>query len=266
MLDDLLRQFELTEYASQIKSIAKHCIEGIPSEGIPEIGGSKVGGLPDVDPEFRWPIFKDVPLEFIAQINCANLHSEVLPNTGLLQFFYDNRHCGGSLKDRGFILVHYIEKLGNISTAQHPSVEKKRCFGLLSNKILPRTYRESKISFQKAISLPDLDELPKQLRELFDDGDVLSDAYCDLKGTLSEQRFIQVVGYPNPVQYDGIADRISRLFGKGSSEDWEMIFEISDSKCTDMMWGDAGRLHFFVYKEDIKNRNFSDAWMEFQCG
>ena len=28
------------------------------------------------------------------------------------------------------------------------------------------------------------------------------------------------------------------------------------------MWGDTGRLYFYVYKEDLKIEEFSDVWME----
>ena len=64
MLNDLLKEFELTEYASKIESITVDCFEGKP-----KVGKSKAGGLPDVDPQFKWPFSNEMPLEFVVQIN-----------------------------------------------------------------------------------------------------------------------------------------------------------------------------------------------------
>ncbi len=119
----------------------------------------------------------------------------------------------------------------------------------------------------KQFRFPEIDQLPADLKTIFDDGgNGMSDAYINLKWTLADPRFIQTGGYPNPVQGDdSIAERISELLGKGSAADWNMILEIADNKCTDMMWGDAGRLHFFAYRPDVQRKDFHDVWMEFQC-
>jgi uncharacterized protein YwqG len=45
-----------------------------------------------------------------------------------------------------------------------------------------------------------------------------------------------------------------------------MILEISDDRRTDMMWGDAGILHFFCHVDDLESRVFSRCWMQVQCG
>jgi uncharacterized protein YwqG len=33
-----------------------------------------------------------------------------------------------------------------------------------------------------------------------------------------------------------------------------------------MMWGDAGKLYFWITKDDFINRNFENTWMILQCG
>lgn len=56
------------------------------------VGTSRVGGDPDVPPEFEWPMAEDVPLTFVAQINLEEVagskHLSELPLGGLLSFFY----------------------------------------------------------------------------------------------------------------------------------------------------------------------------------
>ena len=74
---------------------------------------------------------------------------------------------------------------------------------------------------------------------------------------------MQIGGYPNPVQHDGIANISASIMEKGSADDWVLLLEV-DSQLG-LMWGDAGRLYFYVHKDDLKATNFSDVWMEFQC-
>jgi len=50
------------------------------------------------------------------------------------------------------------------------------------------------------------------------------------------------------------------------ANDWILLLQIdSDNDKTGMMWGDAGRLYFWIKKEDLKNKNFDNAWMVSQC-
>src|SRR5437763_17178634 len=57
------------------------------------IGASRVGGVPDVPPDFKWPERKEVPQSFIAQLNLEEVHPYdthgALPSRGMLWFFYD---------------------------------------------------------------------------------------------------------------------------------------------------------------------------------
>ena len=48
--------------------------------------------------------------------------------------------------------------------------------------------------------------------------------------------------------------------------DWELLLQLdSDSENTDMMWGDMGRLFFWIKKADLQKRNFENCWMISQC-
>lgn len=65
-----------------------------------EIGGSRLGGQPDLPPRFSWPSWQGKPQAFLAQIDLAELPSfpdrDLLPTSGRLYFFYDaDRECWG---------------------------------------------------------------------------------------------------------------------------------------------------------------------------
>src|SRR5438876_3632640 len=56
-------------------------------------GASKLGGLPDLPEGVAWPEKQGQPQSFIAQIRLADVQpydrDKVLPETGMLWFFYD---------------------------------------------------------------------------------------------------------------------------------------------------------------------------------
>ena len=266
MLDELISKYKLTSLRDEIMVAAAPCLEGIAVTDSVSLGDSKVGGYPHAPKDFGWPFFKELPLNFIAQINCNGLESEVLPNDGLLLFFYDSRHYSGSIKSKGFIRVIYFKDKSLLTPIKPPIIKKKVLFGLLGHSSLPQIYKEVKILYKPSISIPDIESLPEKLQSTLDENEDLSEAYWEIKAELTDKRFIQVGGYPNPVQYDGIAEAISKLMKRGTADQWKMVFEIYNDKLSDVMWGDDGRLHFFTHIDDIMSCNYENSWMEFQCG
>src|SRR5215471_17981215 len=57
------------------------------------IGASRIGGMPDVTPDFKWPERNGAPQSFIAQLYLDEVHPYdtlgELPAGGMLWFFYD---------------------------------------------------------------------------------------------------------------------------------------------------------------------------------
>ncbi len=57
------------------------------------LGSTRIGGRPDLTDDVIWPVWKDRPLAFLAQINLNDLarfpFASVLPQSGWLLFFYD---------------------------------------------------------------------------------------------------------------------------------------------------------------------------------
>src|SRR5947208_16743777 len=57
------------------------------------IGVCRIGGVPDVPPDFKWPERNEAPQSFIAQLYLDEVHpydiNAVLPSRGMLWFCYD---------------------------------------------------------------------------------------------------------------------------------------------------------------------------------
>ncbi|HUT87622.1 MAG TPA: YwqG family protein [Candidatus Heimdallarchaeota archaeon] len=98
------------------------------------------------------------------------------------------------------------------------------------------------------------------------------------KGTFSTRW-----GHPDPIQGDmqldcqltshglytgdatGYEDPRRAELEKGAT-DWQLLLQIdSDEDNAGMMWGDMGRLYFWIRKDDLKKRAFENVWMVLQC-
>ena len=149
-LKEQIYAFGLTEYEASIIRSAKPAIK-INRERANEddilIGASKLGGNPDLPPDFIWPYWGDKPLTFIGQFNLsevanAPIYNEVVqqktlfaldtlsfnrpidlydfPDEGRLYFFYDaDVQPWYDRKDS--YLVHYIpDELVKLERRSHP--------------------------------------------------------------------------------------------------------------------------------------------------
>ncbi|WP_028781298.1 YwqG family protein [Shewanella sp. 38A_GOM-205m] len=264
MIKDLVAEDNLQNHIKLLEELASPCVYGVADGSVNSLGCSKVGGLPHADKDFIWPKYKGVPLEFVVQLNLNDLEGTNLPDTGLLLFFYANGVWTDKKMHKDFFRVIHVHDMESLEVKEPKFKDKKRLFGLLKSKIMPLVFDEYGIGFYSGNSLPDLDNVDTiPSLSLFDNDDELLKSYCDLKWGLSEKAILQIGGYPNPVQYDGIAAGAASIIEKGAANDWELLLEV-DSKLG-FMWGDAGRLYFYIHKDDLKTAKFADVWMEFQC-
>jgi uncharacterized protein YwqG len=50
------------------------------------------------------------------------------------------------------------------------------------------------------------------------------------------------------------------------AEDWRLLLQIdTDEDGPGWMWGDAGRIYFWIKKQDLAARRFDNVWLVFQC-
>lgn len=50
------------------------------------------------------------------------------------------------------------------------------------------------------------------------------------------------------------------------AEDWQLLLQIdSDEENLGAMWGDCGRVYFWIRQQDLQKRDFSNVWLVLQC-
>lgn len=83
----------LGSISAELEKLSRDCIR-MRSTPCPDttisVGESKLGGLPDLPSGLTWPDWETGYLTFVAQVNLSELPaSDLLPNLGVLSFFYD---------------------------------------------------------------------------------------------------------------------------------------------------------------------------------
>ncbi|MGE7094207.1 DUF1963 domain-containing protein [Lysinibacillus sp. NPDC048646] len=49
------------------------------------------------------------------------------------------------------------------------------------------------------------------------------------------------------------------------AKDWHLLLQLDSEDGLGYMWGDSGKLYFWIRKEDCKNKKFDKAWTVLQC-
>jgi uncharacterized protein YwqG len=244
-----------------------------PEQEIP-LGSSKLGGRPDVPPGFSWPTFRGRPQSFIAQVNLSEVHAlpggAVLPSSGLLSFFYDSEQSvwGFDPKDRaGWAVLHSPAEV-SVQRAPFPASlpEHARYAPSLLAPRLESTFAPWESSDLVALGLS------------FDQAGVYSDAIPEPESELIHR----LLGHPDPIQGDmqleaqlafhglncgdpsGYQDPRAESLGRGAT-DWRLLLQIDSDDDARMMWGDVGRLYYWIRRADLAGNRFDDVWLILQC-
>jgi len=241
-------------------------------------GKSRIGGKLDDLVASEWPTRNGEPLSFLAQLDLTEVRQadgpDWLPPDGDLLFFYDVEHepWGFDPADRGGWRVIY-RPAGMADAAADATPDLPQ--GLI--------FAEKRLSAIASESLPEAnsDRLGLGLQGLSDDEwdqlfDVSEDRFEGLPGH-------QVGGFARPIQGDhmeleaqlasngiycgdpsGYEDPRAKELESGA-KDWLLLLQLDSDDDVDMMWGDGGRLYFWIREQDARSGDFSNVWMVLQC-
>jgi uncharacterized protein YwqG len=148
-----------------------------------------------------------------------------------------------------------------------------------SNLTPEAIFPEAALVFEEALSLPST--MSERVRQL-ELTETEFDALCEFIEAY-ESPAHHLLGHPQPVQDDmelecqlasngvycgdpaGYASpEAARL--KAGARDWSLLLQLDTDEERSMMWGDAGRLYFWMRHLDLAARAFDKSWMILQCG
>ena len=259
---------ELHEYEAQIVSSRKDFIgiELNKKRGVPQTT-SKVGGYPYFPQNMEYPkAANGDPLDFLAQINFSEVPAfENYPTSGLLQFFIARDDLYGLDFDDQFsqknYRVIYHENTDAPTIKSFPELDAIRTNDEYYSPNM--TNAEFEMSFYRDASyVPCYDkEFEKYMgletwpffEQFGEKEDLIWESYSEFIYSSGNK----IGGYAFFTQED------PRIYHK-DIEDWVLLFQL-DSDYEDIMWGDSGVGGFFISKEDLKNRDFSKVFYNWDC-
>ena len=276
----LLEAKGLARYAPALAKVVRPAVQLTTRKVAVEalaLGQSRIGGVPDLPARFPWPMYGDKPLAFIAEIDLAEVARVMpdgpLPKRGQLWFFYlsDQEHWGDEPGDAGSSVVHY--------EADGPLVRRALPDAVPSEG----RFTPCAVAFRRYGDIPDGEDERSPVTK---SDDATQEAYADVRSHVASAGATshKLLGYAEPIQNPmeiDCATATDPAYGASTARgpdnpryqqldaakfDWRLLMQIDSDDAADMMWGDAGRLYFWIRDQDLRARRFDKTWMIFQCG
>jgi len=238
-----------------------------------KITDSKIEGIPYIPKGKKIPTnSKEQQFMFLAQINCEDLKGlEDFPQEGILQFWVLGEDLLGLDFDDytnrdGFDVIYY-EKIEDYYSedefkemynpykfdlkymetliASEPckmkfSLEKQK--ESFNYELLDNLFKE--VLEEESLGFNEKDKLYEEVEKLYDD-----EFYEEIVGTKCN-------GFPYFTQWEPRDDEQMKEYDTS-------LFQIDSGK--EVMIGDSGVMHFFINREKLKNKDFSDVFYNWDC-
>ncbi|MGA6539353.1 YwqG family protein [Stenotrophomonas sp. NPDC101269] len=247
------------------------------------VGASRIGGGPDVPADFQWPMRNGRPLDFLLQINLADLQGLQsgldLPAQGLLSFFYDTQE-----QPWGYDPAHgdghciVLLEAGDLQRlpAPHPEMAlPPAALGFHQGWGLPHPFSADG---ERMVEAFQSDGIDWDDDEVADDYYDLVDAVADHGAPTAGERH-GLGGYSHNVQGDmrleaelvshglycgnqtGYQDPRRAALEAGGAE-WSLLLQLDSDDHA--MCGDSGMLYGWIRQSDLAARDLSRTWMRLQ--
>ena len=228
-----------------------------PVRGAAAAGASRLGGAPDLRSGFEWPHRDGTPLAFLAQIDLTALapfpFARVLPARGLLSFFYDadQQPWGFDPRDRGSWLVHFEPDPTAVERRSPPDA-------------LPEASRfvEVPLEMTEVETMPDDEPDDEEDDEPVPRHQLLGHPAA-IQGEMTLECALVTQGV-NCGEVGAYSDPRARAL-EGTAGSWRLLAQIDSDDDAGMMWGDLGRLYFWITDAALARHAFDECWVILQC-
>jgi hypothetical protein len=262
------------------------------------IGATRFGGSPDVPAGFRWPRREGRPLTFMGQVECAAARglaendAELLPEDGLLSFFYDAmaQPWGFDRAHRGSSTIVHTPSGADLRRVARPEFEPPQDAELYG----PARLEACAATLEGVVTWPGCETLAAE--RLGIDRRVYSDIILEVEPEEGPHHVAhhQLLGWPREVQGEmqtGCAERwaglgpppidnpftgqkatpepadaaAKRAAARAEAERWRLLLQVDSDEALDSEWGDGERVYFWVHERSLRDRSFEQRWAVLQC-
>jgi uncharacterized protein YwqG len=279
-LDSYLRDRLDSETVDELMSLAEPCLR-VSTHDAWSVVESRLGGSPLMPPEVEWPEWRGRSLSFLAQFRLDDLgrRPEFSAGEGVLLFFYDAEDQESWGFDPGDLGAWRVIRVADIAAA----TERQAPPNTLA-------FTARGVTMAEEMTLPDPWEEP--CLDVFNPD---RRSYAELEGTqelydvatsgISELRgepIHQILGWPTLIQSpmqlevqlasqgiyvggpEGYEDPRAEQLAEGASE-WRLLLQLDTDDEAGWMWGDAGRLYFWIRDADLRAGRCDSSWCVLQC-
>jgi len=255
----------------------------------PKLYDSKFGGVPYWDKKQAYPTDSDGnKLILLAQINLNQIEpNELLPQTGMLQFFIANNDMYGVDFDKpdqqnGFRVIYHEsidesvtreevlesgipfsgDSEGNGINGIERPIDGELAVDIKKREIsmgIDGDYRFEGLFSKAAKEM----KISAEYRDL-DLSDILGEDSYDEQAAKNAGHWL--LGYPHFTQWD------PREWKEKLQYYDTLLFQMDSEYCdedddpeVEIMWGDAGVANFFINEEDLKKKDFSKVMYTWDC-
>ncbi len=236
-------------------------------------------------PSFDWPADKGRPLDFLLQVDFRDVaphdSTGLFPCAGILTLFYNlkDQPWGYDPKDLGGYKVCFFPEGTGLEPRRPPDEEyaldvsairfwEAQSLPSFGSRGGARLYAE----LQTALGAkPDYAEF-WDLRRNFPLTDAptpdgpkhrLGGYSANIQGDMQLEAQLVMNGL-----YCGNSSGYRDPRAKGleaSCEEWTLLLQLDSDDAANIMWGDAGRLYYWIRRADLARCDFSKVWMTLQC-
>ncbi|MFI1987853.1 YwqG family protein [Actinoplanes sp. NPDC020271] len=243
----------------------------------PDTAATRLGGVPLLAPGATWPESPSGnPQSFLGQLDTddvnARLGVPVLPPRTLLGFFYDwvEQRWGFDPADAGSWRVTVTPAASALPVSTPDEVE---------------WFTAHAVNATTVCTVPAIDEPPvvavRAEKHWWQRRDQVEDFYASLENDegipvhrvlgwpdlrqgpmqLECQLAANGIHHGNPAGVEG--DRVAEL--TPGAADWLLLWQIDTDDELDWIWGDAGRLYYWIRRQDLAAGAFDRTWLVLQC-
>jgi len=273
LLEAGIAKYDLADLRAAILAAAEPCLllygDDDGGEGEPgPVGGSRLGGRPDLPDAATWPEHEGELIPFLAQFDLAALPrfpGNPLPADGWLFLFA----CGDSDDIPATALHHRGDRAALAPRRVREGRIRPDGFGERRYDPVPiRAVRPAVSLTEDAVfevlsvgreegDFPDL-PIDRRLRLAHLSASLNpSSAYDSRLGNIVGQ----LLGHPN---FPGASPRDAVEYGGRSGDDWMQLLEIQS--VGSMMWSDCGMLNLAIRRADLDRRDFTRMYASVASG
>lgn len=224
---------------------------------------SALGGSPVLPPGVPWPMWGEIPLDYLARINLAELPaSEVArPTVGILEFFYgsdahEEQPWGGDDEDMGSGAVIFVPDQQLAIAPPKPDAVT------IAPACVP-------LEFERVTTMAESDRLQSR--------------FYDYARALPANQRAQACAVREAMQeFDPLGHRVlspaarvqgdmdveleiaARMFGLPVGTSWVMLLQLESDKAVNWQWCDDGAIYFWIPTADLAEGRFDRVWVILQ--